>query len=75
MYSMQFGIIIANPQCEDLKSFFSPVSVVIDFIINLNHFSNSGKWGDEEIELLRNAVKRFGEDLKKISGQVKNKSV
>lgn len=37
--------------------------------------SNSGKWGDEEIELLRNAVKRFGEDLKKISGQVKNKSV
>ena len=47
---------------------------IVDFI-DLNHFSNSGKWGDEEIELLRNAVKRFGEDLKKISGQVKNKSV
>ena len=74
VYSMQFGIIIANPQCEDLNTFFSPVSVVVDFI-DLNHFSNSGKWGDEEIELLRNAVKRFGEDLKKISGQVKNKSV
>lgn len=38
-------------------------------------FSNSGKWGDEEIEMLRSAVKRFGEDLKKISGQVKGKSV
>lgn len=37
--------------------------------------SNSGKWGDEEIEMLRSAVKRFGEDLKKISGQVKSKSV
>lgn len=37
--------------------------------------SNSGKWGDEEIEMLRSAVKRFGEDLKKISGQVKGKSV
>lgn len=37
--------------------------------------SSSGKWGDEEIEMLRSAVKRFGEDLKKISGQVKSKSV
>ena len=37
--------------------------------------SNSGKWGDEEIEMLRSAVKRFGDDLKKISGQVKSKSV
>ncbi|XP_078360642.1 uncharacterized protein LOC144644938 isoform X2 [Oculina patagonica] len=37
--------------------------------------SNSGKWGDEEIEMLRSAVKRFGDDLKKISGQVKTKSV
>lgn len=38
-------------------------------------FSNSGKWGDEEIEMLRSAVKRFGDDLRKISGQVKSKSV
>ncbi|XP_020619494.1 chromatin complexes subunit BAP18-like [Orbicella faveolata] len=37
--------------------------------------SNSGKWGDEEIEMLRGAVKRFGDDLKKISGQIKTKSV
>jgi len=37
--------------------------------------SNSGKWGDEEIEMLKSAVKRFGDDLKKISGQVKTKSV
>lgn len=37
--------------------------------------SNSGKWGDEEIDMLRSAVKRFGEDLKKISSQVKSKSV
>lgn len=39
------------------------------------NMSNSGKWGDEEIEMLRSAVKRFGDDLKKISGQVKGKSV
>ena len=57
-----------------LKDIFLTFSVVVD-LIDVNHFSNSGKWGDEEIELLRNAVKRFGEDLKKISGQVKNKSV
>ena len=38
-------------------------------------YSNSGKWGDDEIEMLRSAVKRFGDDLKKISGQIKTKSV
>ena len=43
--------------------------------IFISVFSNSGKWGDEEIEMLKSAVKRFGEDLKKISGQVKTKSV
>jgi len=43
--------------------------------ILISVFSNSGKWGDEEIEMLKSAVKRFGDDLKKISGQVKTKSV
>lgn len=43
--------------------------------IFISVFSNSGKWGDEEIEMLKSAVKRFGDDLKKISGQVKTKSV
>ncbi len=37
--------------------------------------SEEGKWGDEEIELLRQAVLRFGNDLEKISTQIKTKSV
>lgn len=49
--------------------------LVITTDLVLSYSSNSGKWGDEEIEMLRSAVKRFGEDLKKISGQVKSKSV
>ena len=36
---------------------------------------SAGKWGDEEIELLKQAVVRFGEDLEKISRQIKTKSV
>eukprot|EP00794_Sanderia_malayensis_P009789 gene9789-10788_t len=34
-----------------------------------------GKWGDEEIDMLRQAVLRFGTDLEKISTQIKSKSV
>ncbi|XP_071839361.1 BPTF-associated chromatin complex component 1-like [Apostichopus japonicus] len=36
---------------------------------------NSGKWSDEELQTLRNAVKRFGEDLHKISDMVKTRTV
>lgn len=36
---------------------------------------DSGKWGDEEIEMLRSAVHTFGEDLKKISEIIKTKSM
>lgn len=42
--------------------------LVVDIFVFLYYFSSSGKWGDEEIEMLRSVVKRFGEDLKKISG-------
>jgi hypothetical protein len=35
----------------------------------------SGKWGDTEIEMLRDAIKRFGEDLKKISEIITTKSM
>ncbi|XP_028395433.1 chromatin complexes subunit BAP18-like [Dendronephthya gigantea] len=35
----------------------------------------SGKWGETEIEMLRDAVKRFGEDLKKISEIITTKSI
>eukprot|EP00112_Aurelia_sp_Birch-Aquarium-sp1_P024261 Seg7591.1 transcript_id=Seg7591.1/GoldUCD/mRNA.D3Y31 product="Chromatin complexes subunit BAP18" protein_id=Seg7591.1/GoldUCD/D3Y31 len=34
-----------------------------------------GKWGEAEIEMLRQAILRFGNDLEKISGQIKTKSV
>lgn len=34
-----------------------------------------GKWGDEEIEMLRGAVQKFGDDLKKISEIIKTKSI
>ncbi|XP_022664727.1 chromatin complexes subunit BAP18-like isoform X1 [Varroa jacobsoni] len=34
-----------------------------------------GKWTDEEIEMLRNAVKRFSEDLQKISENIKNRAI
>ena len=38
-------------------------------------FMFSGKWGDTEIEMLRDAIKRFGEDLKKISEIITTKSM
>ncbi|EDO49864.1 predicted protein [Nematostella vectensis] len=37
--------------------------------------ATSGKWGDQEIEMLRHAVSKFGDDLKKISAHIKTKSV
>ena len=38
------------------------------------HFSG-GKWTDQEVEMLRQAVKRFGDDLNKISGVIKNRTM
>ena len=35
----------------------------------------SGKWGQEEIEMLKQSVSRFGDDLKKISEHMKTKSM
>ncbi|KDR18358.1 chromatin complexes subunit BAP18 [Zootermopsis nevadensis] len=37
--------------------------------------SPAGKWTDEEIEMLRQAVKHFGEDLSKISEHIKGRTV
>lgn len=34
-----------------------------------------GKWTDDEVEMLRNAVKRFGDDLNKISDHIKNRTM
>lgn len=34
----------------------------------------ASKWGEEEIEMLRNAVKQFGTDVEKISNKIKTKS-
>ncbi|XP_023230630.1 chromatin complexes subunit BAP18-like [Centruroides vittatus] len=36
---------------------------------------SGGKWTDEEIEMLRVAVKRFGDDLNKISSFIKNRTI
>nr|CAG4637541.1 EOG090X0LYT [Ceriodaphnia reticulata] len=38
--------------------------------------ANAGsKWSEDEIEMLRNSIKRFGEDLEKISEHIKDKTV
>ncbi|XP_046989792.1 chromatin complexes subunit BAP18 [Schistocerca americana] len=37
--------------------------------------SPAGKWTDEEIEMLRQAVKHFGEELTKISEHIKGRTV
>uniref|UniRef100_A0A1B6E7K5 SANT domain-containing protein n=1 Tax=Clastoptera arizonana TaxID=38151 RepID=A0A1B6E7K5_9HEMI len=37
--------------------------------------SPAGKWTDEEIEMLRQAVKRFGADLDQISEHIKSRTV
>nr|CAG4642237.1 EOG090X0LYT [Eurycercus lamellatus] len=38
--------------------------------------ANAGsKWNEEEIEMLRNSVRKFGEDLEKISEHIKDKTV
>ncbi|XP_067006932.1 chromatin complexes subunit BAP18 isoform X2 [Anabrus simplex] len=37
--------------------------------------SPAGKWTDEEIEMLRQAVRHFGEDLNKISEHIKGRTV
>ena len=33
------------------------------------------KWSEEEIDMLRSAVKQFGEDLEKISEHIKDRTV
>ncbi|XP_044742514.1 chromatin complexes subunit BAP18 isoform X1 [Chrysoperla carnea] len=40
-----------------------------------NADSPAGKWTDEEIEMLRSAVKKFGDDLNKISERIKLRTV
>ncbi|XP_022249812.1 chromatin complexes subunit BAP18-like [Limulus polyphemus] len=37
--------------------------------------SSGGKWTDEEIEMLRTAIQKFGDDLNKISYLIKNRTV
>ncbi|KAH6940116.1 hypothetical protein HPB50_024996 [Hyalomma asiaticum] len=34
-----------------------------------------GKWTDDEVEMLRSAVKRFGDDLNKLSDHIKNRTI
>ncbi|XP_074657730.1 uncharacterized protein LOC141910804 isoform X2 [Tubulanus polymorphus] len=36
---------------------------------------NASKWSQEEIEMLRTAITRFGDDLQKLSDRIKNKTV
>lgn len=37
--------------------------------------SSGGKWTEQEVEMLRNAVKRFGDDLNQVSEIMKNKTI
>ncbi|KAG8306876.1 chromatin complexes subunit BAP18 [Homalodisca vitripennis] len=37
--------------------------------------SPAGKWSEEEIEMLRQAVKKFGDDLNQISEHIKGRTV
>ena len=41
---------------------------------NSERSSDINKWADEEIDMLRTAISRFGSDIEKISELVKNKS-
>lgn len=55
---------------------FSRLGELIMQLHPLNEPSpNSGKWSDEELQTLRSAVKRFGEDMNKISDMVKTRTV
>ena len=49
--------------------------ILVEYWRILVYYNYSGKWGDEEIEMLRSAVNKFGEDLKKISEIIKTKSM
>lgn len=48
--------------------------LVFHVVFSLHHL-HSRKWTDEEIEMLRQAVKHFGEDLSKISEHIKGRTV
>ena len=43
--------------------------------IECRFVSCSGKWTDAEIDLLMSSVKRFSEDLNKISGTIKARTM
>lgn len=35
----------------------------------------SGKWTEDEIDMMKAAVKRFGDDMNKISDNIKNRTM
>lgn len=37
--------------------------------------ASGGKWTEQEIDMLRQAVQRFGDDLNQISGVIKNRTI
>jgi len=39
------------------------------------YFIYSGKWTEQEIEALRQSVKRFGDDLNKLSDVIKSRTM
>jgi hypothetical protein len=50
-----------------------PTLYLLILLIVKQHFS--GKWTETEIEMLKNSVKRFGEDLNKISDIIKARTM
>nr|CAG4642963.1 EOG090X0LYT [Evadne anonyx] len=55
---------------------FSTLGKLTMQLHSMTENANAGsKWSEEEIEMLRSAVKQFGEDLEKISEHIKDRTV
>merc|ERR1712071_643683 len=55
---------------------FSTLGKLTMQLHSMTENANAGsKWSEEEIDMLRSAVKQFGEDLEKISEHIKDRTV
>ncbi|XP_037076014.1 chromatin complexes subunit BAP18-like [Pollicipes pollicipes] len=61
--------------CDAGKAFNKLGTLTIQLQQASQQAPNSGKWREEEIEMLHGAVRRFASDLQKISDTMKSRSV
>ncbi|XP_043202022.1 chromatin complexes subunit BAP18-like isoform X2 [Amphibalanus amphitrite] len=61
--------------CDAGKAFNKLGNLTIQLQQASQQAPNSGKWREEEIEMLHGAVRRFASDLQKISDTMKSRSV